>query len=47
MFQRLMASSHYDIQGTLKYLIKWEGYEKKKDRTWEPLEYLYVYSTAP
>lgn len=28
------------IQGKLRYLIKWKGYEAKKDRTWEPEENL-------
>jgi hypothetical protein len=23
------------IQGSLKYKVKWEGYEKKSDQTWE------------
>jgi chromobox protein 1 len=27
-------------QGTLKFEVKWEGYEKKSDRTWEPEENL-------
>ena len=27
-------------QGVLKFEVKWEGYEKKADRTWEPEENL-------
>lgn len=27
-------------QGTLKFHVKWEGYEKKSDMTWEPEENL-------
>lgn len=23
-------------QGSLKFLVKWEGWEKKSDLTWEP-----------
>ena len=23
-------------QGSLKFLVKWEGWEKKADMTWEP-----------
>ena len=23
------------IQGQMRYLVKWKGYEKKADRTWE------------
>ena len=30
--------------GMLHYLVKWKGYEKKSDRTWEPTENLaYVF----
>ncbi|KAH8601152.1 hypothetical protein B0O99DRAFT_648579 [Bisporella sp. PMI_857] len=29
-----------DEDGTLKFEVKWEGYEKKSDRTWEPEENL-------
>ncbi|KAF1350031.1 hypothetical protein BDV97DRAFT_278416, partial [Delphinella strobiligena] len=28
------------LQGTVKYEVKWVGYEAKKDRTWEPVENL-------
>lgn len=28
------------IQGKLRFEVKWEGFEKKSDRTWEPLENL-------
>ena len=28
--------------GDLSYEVKWEGYEKKSDRTWEPEENLLV-----
>lgn len=28
------------LQGTLKFQVKWEGYESKKDLTWEPEENL-------
>jgi chromobox protein 1 len=31
-----------DEDGTLKYEVKWAGYEKKSDRTWEPEENLSV-----
>jgi hypothetical protein len=34
------------IQGVLKFEIKWEGYEKKADRTWEPEENL-AYALHP
>ena len=27
-------------QGTLRFQVKWEGYEKKADMTWEPEENL-------
>lgn len=27
-------------QGTLKFHVKWEGYDKKSDMTWEPEENL-------
>jgi chromobox protein 1 len=32
--------------GTLKFEVKWEGYEKKSDRTWEPEENLVDASAA-
>jgi hypothetical protein len=32
-------------QGVPLYEVKWEGYDKKSDRTWEPEENL-VYGTA-
>ena len=25
--------------GNVKYLVKWEGYPRKKDWTWEPFEH--------
>ncbi len=28
------------MQGTLKFHVKWEGYDKKSDMTWEPEENL-------
>jgi hypothetical protein len=34
-----------DKQGLPLYEVKWEGYEKKSDRTWEPEENL-MYETA-
>jgi hypothetical protein len=27
-------------QGVCRYLVKWKGYEKKSDQTWEPIEHL-------
>jgi chromobox protein 1 len=30
-----------DEDGTIKYEVKWAGFEKKSDRTWEPEENLY------
>lgn len=33
-----------DEDGAIKYEVKWAGYEKKADRTWEPEENLYVSS---
>lgn len=32
--------SHRFEKGAIKYEVKWEGYEKKADRTWEPEENL-------
>ena len=33
--------SHYvDEDGTVKFEVKWEGFEKKSDRTFEPEENL-------
>ncbi|PHH74962.1 hypothetical protein CDD82_4647 [Ophiocordyceps australis] len=29
-----------DVDGTLKFLVKWEGWDKKTDMTWEPEENL-------
>lgn len=29
-----------DPEGTPRFLVKWEGYEKKSDQTWEPEETL-------
>jgi chromobox protein 1 len=29
-----------DEEGTIKYEVKWAGFEKKSDRTWEPEENL-------
>jgi chromobox protein 1 len=29
-----------DEDGTIKYEVKWAGFEKKADRTWEPEENL-------
>ena len=28
------------VRGKTKYLVKWKGYEKDEDRTWEPKENL-------
>ena len=28
------------VKGTIRYEVKWLGYEKKSDRTWEPEENL-------
>lgn len=33
--------SHFvDDEGQLRFEVKWEGFEKKSDRTWEPEENL-------
>ncbi|KAF9636020.1 putative chromo domain-containing protein [Lasiodiplodia theobromae] len=37
---RTQRPSLTPFQGTIKYEIKWQGYEKKQDRTWEPEENL-------
>lgn len=29
-----------EVSGELRFEVKWEGYEKKSDRTWEPEENL-------
>lgn len=34
--------SHNFIKGKTIYEIKWVGYEKVEDRTWEPIENLYA-----
>ena len=31
---------HRTKNGKIQYLIKWQGFEKKKDLTWEPFENL-------
>lgn len=36
---KLLAHDYMD-DGELHYLVKWKGYEKKSDQTWEPLENL-------
>ena len=33
---------HFGVDGTVLYQIKWLGYEKKSDMTWEPVENLYA-----
>lgn len=35
----------FGADGTVLYQIKWLGYEKKSDLTWEPVENLYVPTT--
>jgi chromobox protein 1 len=35
----------FDANGTVLYQIKWLGYEKKSDMTWEPVENLYAPTT--
>jgi len=30
----------YDVDGTLKFHVKWEGYDREEDMTWEPEENL-------
>ena len=32
----------FNVDGTVLYQIKWLGYEKKSDLTWEPVENLYA-----
>lgn len=36
----------FDTDGTIKYEVKWQGYESKADRTWEPEENLATASEA-
>lgn len=31
----------YTVQGTIKFQVKWEGWDKKSDLTWEPEDTLY------
>ena len=36
--QSTLSISHADtlrLQGEMRYEVKWKGYEKKSDRTWE------------
>lgn len=38
------------LQGNIKFHVKWEGYDNKKDLTWEPeenLAYVRYSSTCP
>lgn len=36
-----LLEANSTVQGVIKYEVKWEGFEKKTDRTWEPEENLY------
>ncbi|KAL1877325.1 hypothetical protein VTK73DRAFT_8778 [Phialemonium thermophilum] len=38
--------SHRFVDGVLYFEVKWEGYEKKSDRTWEPEENLIENASA-
>lgn len=38
--ERILNHVVDEESGELRYLIKWEGYHKKSDRTWEPEENL-------
>ena len=35
-----------EASGELRFEVKWEGYEKKSDRTWEPEENLYAHFSS-
>lgn len=35
-----ILNHRFDDDGEIRFHIKWEGYEKAKDRTWEPEENL-------
>lgn len=34
-----IVDHRFDADGTVKYQVKWKGYEKRSDLTWEPVEH--------
>ena len=43
----LESRIHVPSQGQMRYHVKWKGYEKKTDRTWETEENLeYTFSSV-
>ena len=40
--EKIISHRFVGKTGKVEYEIKWLGYDKKSDRTWEPLENLYV-----
>jgi chromobox protein 1 len=38
--EKILSHRWEKATGELKFEVKWEGYEKKSDRTWEPEENL-------